>query len=87
MRALLFTAWQIVAGVSVALMMAGSITDHVWLRGWGAAASVLAACLWLRKRDAEAERRYQEYVQRWAHQPFEAGWNARGAAEQIRQRL
>lgn len=78
------------------MMTWGTLFDSSAMSRWALLAGLLAACLWLRsERDAEAERRaierelaecrYQEYLKKWAHQPFESGWNACEAAMQIKQ--
>jgi hypothetical protein len=80
------TEWYGAAGLSVGLAIGDSITGHTWLRVWAVLAAILAIGLWVKRRDEAAEQRYQDYVQRWAHQPFQAGWDARGVSEQIKQR-
>ena len=89
-------SWRFVAGVAVGLMTWGTLFDNSIGRQWALLVGLLAACLWLRsERHAEAERRaierdlaefrYQEYLKKWAHQPYESGWNACEAAMQVKQ--
>ncbi len=89
-------SWRFVAGVAVGLMTWGTLFDNSSGRQWALLAGLLASCLWLRsERHAEAERRaierdlaefrYQEYLKKWAHQPYESGWNACEAAMQVKQ--
>jgi hypothetical protein len=96
LRKLVGAKWRVVAVVAVGLMTWGTLVDGSVLRGWAMLAGLLAACLWVRsEREAEYERqaierdlaewRYQEYLKKWAHQPFESGWNACEAAMQVKQ--
>lgn len=96
MRKLVGTKWRVVACIAVGLMTWGSLVNSNLMCRWAMLAGLLAACMWVRaEREAEAERRaierdlaewrYQEYLKKWAHQPFESGWNACEAAMHIKQ--
>lgn len=50
---------------AIVLMAAGSITEHVWLRGWGLLIGLFGVGLCIHAS-----------IRRWAYQPFQDGYKA-----------
>lgn len=70
----IITKCKIVSATSVAVMAAGSITDHQWMRGWSLLLAVYAVGLCLRAAVERAAGRIMLYVNKWTLETFESGF-------------
>lgn len=59
---------------SVVLMVAGSVADHGWVRGWALLAAVYAVGLCLKDTVRKAQVRMRDEQRRWSHEVYESAF-------------
>lgn len=70
------TKCKVTSGVAVAVMVAGSILDQPWIRGWSILVAVYAVGLCIRMAVERAAEAVKAYIRKWSHETFESGFKS-----------
>ena len=68
-----FVDFRVLLGISLVLMIIGTLTDGPGLRSWALMFTVLGATSWVITTMNELTGDLMAFIQRWAHEPFESG--------------